>query len=243
MPSYRLFRAVLPVCPVILALIASPLSAAETPLCPAGMTSASFSEHAQQSIEADTMVATLTVRHEDEDPARAAAEVNALANDILSAGRRLKVLELASGRYQTQPIYRKDNRKIDRWQVVHTLEVRSQDFETAMAFIADQQQVAELSSLGFQVSEARREAVEETLTLEAIRKLQKRGNLIARALEGKLARWGQIHIGQASGGEPPPMPMRAMMRSEAAAAPLEVAPGKRDIRLEARGTACLEARE
>lgn len=200
---------------------------------------ASFQVVVTREVENDWATARLSAMAEGQDPARVAAEVNARMERALAAAKKEKGVEVESGGYMTQPIY--DASRIVRWQAWQEIRLESADVDRLSKLIG-QLQSAELalSGIEFSVKRETREALQDELTLEALRGFRARADLITKGMGS--GGWSLVSISVGQGGSQPryhAMRAEADMAMKSAAAPSFEA-GESELQITVDGTVELD---
>ncbi len=196
---------------------------------------ASFQVVVTREVENDWATARLSAMAEGKDPAVVASEVNARMKRALARAKQEKGIEVESGGYMTQPIY--DASRIVRWQAWQEMRLESADVDRLSKLIGSlQEDQLSLSGIEFSVKRETREALQDELTLEALRKFNARADLITKGLSGKGWSLVAVSVGQ-GGAQPHVYSMRAEsdMAMKAAAAPSFEA-GKSELQVAVDGS-------
>ena len=196
---------------------------------------ASFQVVVTREVENDWATARLSAMAEGQDPARVAADVNERIERALATAKKEKGVEVESGGYVTQPVY--DANRIVRWQAWQEIRLESADVDRLSKLIG-QLQGAELtlSGIEFSVKRETREALQNELTLEALRAFRARADLITKGMGS--AAWSLVAMSVGQGGSQPrfhAMRAEADMASMKAAAPAFEA-GKSELEITVDGT-------
>ncbi len=196
---------------------------------------ASFQVVVTRAVENDWATARLSAMAEGQDPARVAAEVNERIERALAIAKKAKGVEVESGGYVTQPVY--DANRIVRWQAWQEIRLESSDVDRLSKLIG-QLQGADLTLAGieFSVKRETREALQNELTLEALRAFRARADLITKGMGS--AAWSLVTMSVGQGGSQPrfhAMRAEADMASMKAAAPAFEA-GKSELEISVDGT-------
>ncbi len=196
---------------------------------------ASFQVVVTREVENDWATARLSAMAEGKDPAVVASEVNARMKRALARANKEKGIEVESGGYMTQPVY--DASRIVRWQAWQEMRLESADVDRLSKLIGSlQEDQLSLSGIEFSVKRETREALQDELTLEALRKFRARADLITKGLSGK--GWSLVAVSVGQGGAQPrvySMRAEADMSMKSAAAPSFEA-GKSEIQVTVDGT-------
>ncbi len=187
-----------------------------------------FSVSASEDVPNDTLVATLFSEATGKDLAILANKVNA---DIRWASTLIKQtpeIIFTTQNYATQPVYRKGERS-NLWRVRQTVRLESANAEVLSAALGKVQERLGLNSLGYEVSDAAREAARDKLIGEALKKFRSRASGIAQNMGFSQYKLIRLNI---RGGEPlpgEPYPMMEMARMKASVAPPVLEPGEQTI--------------
>ncbi len=196
---------------------------------------ASFQVVVTREVENDWATARLSAMAEGQDPARVAADVNARIERALATAKKEKGVEVESGGYVTQPIY--DANRIVRWQAWQEIRLESADVDRLSKLIGQLQSAdLTLSGIEFSVKRATREALQNELTLEALRAFRARADLITKGMGS--AAWSLVSMSVGQGGSQPrfhAMRAEADMSSMKAAAPAFEA-GKSELEITVDGS-------
>jgi len=196
---------------------------------------ASFQVVVTREIENDWATARLSAMAEGKDPALVASEVNARIERALARVKKEKGILVESGGYVTQPVY--DASRIVRWQAWQELRIETADVDRLAKLIgALQSEALVLSAIEFSVKRATREALQDELTLEALRRFRARADLVTKGLGG--AGWSLVALSVGQGGAPPrfqAMRAEADMAMKTASAPVFEA-GKSELEITVDGT-------
>ena len=181
---------------------------------------ASFQVVVTREVENDWATARLSAMSEGQDPARVATEVNERVSSALATAKKQKGIEVESGGYVTQPVY--DASRIVRWQAWQEIRLESADVDRLSKLIGQLQESGlQLSGIEFSVKRETREALQNELTLEALRAFRARADLITKGMAS--AGWSLVamSVGQQGGAQPHYYAMRAEadMAMNSAAAP------------------------
>jgi predicted secreted protein len=122
------------------------------------------------------------------------------------------------------------------WRVSQAMRVESTDADALSELITGLQEKLAIRQIGYEVSEALREATESVLIDEAIRAYQQRAQQVAKAFGHDDFRLVKVNIN--SGGMRPPVPYqaRSMAMEAAAAAPVAIDAGTSTLKINVNGT-------
>ncbi|HEY3918178.1 MAG TPA: SIMPL domain-containing protein [Stellaceae bacterium] len=200
-----------------------------------------LSETAQRDVPRDLLHATLSVEASDTDAAKLQNGIN---QRMTAALARIKQVPDAAIDMAGYSVYRESPDKTPaRWHGSQSVTLTSKDFAALLGLIgALQQQGLLLQSLAPDVSREARQAVEDSLTNEALTRLQQRADRVAAALGTKVAGFRSVSVGNVS---PPPVPIRAMAMAAAVSAspaPPVVEPGSATVSVTLSGDIALAPR-
>lgn len=190
---------------------------------------------AQREVTDDIAVAVFFVERDGPQPAPLQAAVNPVLESALADLKRNPALQVRTGRYGAHPRYGRDGR-IEGWRVRAELVAESKDIAAvsqATATLAGRMNVA---SIGFRLSDARRQETERSLTGEAAAQFYEKARAAAKALGFDDVELVEANL--ASGSPPVPM-MRAAMAKDAMAAeaaPVPIEPGRSQVSVGFNGT-------
>jgi predicted secreted protein len=223
------------VCVGFVAWTSAVAGAASAQTAPDPRNRASFQVVVTREVENDWATARLSAMAEGKDPATVAAEVNARMQKALARAKKEKGIEVESGGYVTQPVY--DASRIVRWQAWQELRLESADVDRLSKLIgALQEEQLTLSGIEFSVKRETREALQDELTLEALRKFRARADLVTKGLSG--SGWSLVAVSVGQGGAQPRFQaMRAEMDMAMKSAPApSFEAGKSDLQVTVDGT-------
>jgi len=196
---------------------------------------ASFQVVVTREVKNDWATARLVSSAEGKDPAAIASEVNARMARALARAKKEKGIEVESGGYTTHPIY--DANRIVRWQAQQEMRLAAADVDRLAKLVgALQEEQLMLTGIEFSIKRQTREALQDELTLEALRNFRARADLVTKGMSGKGWSLIALSVGQA-GGAPPVYAMRAEadMAMKSMAAPSFEA-GKSELSVSVDGT-------
>jgi predicted secreted protein len=194
---------------------------------------------ASREVANDTLVAVLSAQREGGDPARLAGEVNQAMQAALTAARRVEGVKAQTLDYHTSPVYRQQ--ELAGWRVAQMLRLESRDGASLSGLVGELQRTLVLQSVGYTVSPAGREEVEDALLRSALDAFSRRARLVAEQLERPGYRIVDIELTT----EVPPMPRAFAYQARAALAAAEAAPpaleaGTQTVTVTVRGTVELQ---
>jgi predicted secreted protein len=200
----------------------------------------SFRVEAAREVPNDWVSATLGVEEESTDLPALAARVNQRMAEALALAKSDTKLTVASGAYQTQPVY--DKTRIARWRASQDVTIETADV-AALADMAGklQAQGLLLRSVVFSVAPDTKKRMDDELTVEALSVFRERAGLIARGL-GRRG-WNLISLTLGDASMPPPVPFydkRVAMETAAAGVAPSFESGRSTVRIEVNATIELE---
>lgn len=207
------------------ALSISPAAAEQAPAGPLLRVDA----QSQREVTDDIAVAVFFVERDGPEPSALQAAVNPVLQSALTELKRDPALQVRSGRYLTQPRYGREGR-IEGWRVRGELIAESGDVAAVSKATSTLAGKMNVGSIGFRLSAAQRERIENELTGEAAALFQEKARAAARALGYDGIELVEANL-SSSGNPGVPMMRAAMagdaMRAEASPVPLE--PGRSQV--------------
>jgi predicted secreted protein len=170
-----------------------------------------FQAEAQREVQNDVLNATLYVELNNASASALAAAINNSVNDALRMAKEYKGVRARSGNYQTYPVYSKSN-VLQGWRGRGEIRIESKDFDAASALIGKLQAGMQLAGIGFSVSPEARRAIQDELSVEAIRAFKARAEILKTALAGRSYKLVRLDV---SGGQQGPQPRFAVARAAA----------------------------
>lgn len=179
-----------------------------------------LSETAQRDVPRDLLHATLAVEAADSDAARLQSGINQRMTAALARIKQVPDIAIDMAGYS---VYRETpDQAPARWHGSQSVTLTDKDFAALLGLIgALQGQGLVMLSLAPDISREARQGVEDTLTNEALARLQQRADRVAATLGTKVVGFRSIMVGNVS---PPPMPVRFMAMAPAASAGAPAAP-------------------
>jgi predicted secreted protein len=211
-------------------LLANQLLAAEQP---PRYDQINLSAEASQETDNDTLIAVLSAQKEGRDPALLSDTVNQLISKAISQTKQQPEIKLQTLGYKTSPVYQQQ--RVTGWRVKQSLRLESRNSERLSQLLSQLQGSLALESIGYEVSDERRQAVEETLIKQALDAFQHRAQLVTQQLGRQSYRLVEMTIHSSS--QPiQPMHMRAsMMAMEPSVAAPKLEAGSQTLRVEISG--------
>ncbi len=197
----------------------------------------SFQVRAAESVANDRMQVVLAVQGEDENAAVLADRLNKTMAWALAQARAQSGVEVRSGGYATQPVYRKE--ALVGWRAAQELVLQGGDFAQLGALIGTLQERLQLRSVAFSVAPQTRAEVERRLIDRALEDFKRRADQVRANLGSKTYRIVEASI-QTEDQPVHPMPIvRAQAMSESVAPPAFEG-GDSEIRVGVHGVIQLE---
>ncbi len=192
-----------------------------------------LSASAGESMENDIVVAILYAQSQSHDVARASNEVNQRITAGLKIAKKRQGVKVQTLEYNTAPVY-KSGKPSGMWQVRQAMRLQSDDVQTLSELLGELQNTLALRSLDYQLSLAKRKAVEEQLTRQAIQAFKTRAQLVTEAWGSNRYRLVEMSVSD-SGGVPPRPRYRAAEMSLDRAAPT-IDAGEQHVTVSIQGT-------
>ncbi|MCW8882197.1 MAG: SIMPL domain-containing protein [Sedimenticola sp.] len=175
-----------------------------------------LSVSAGESVENDTLIATLYAQREGNNPAQLAAQINKDINLAIQTVKQQPEIKVQTLEYTTNPIYR--NNTISGWRVRQSIRLESKEATAISQVIGTLQESIYLGSTQYRVSPELRLQVQDRLTAQAIHAFKARADLVTKEMGRQGYRMVQMHINE-NGLSPRPYSMQGMaLRAEAAPA-------------------------
>jgi len=224
---------------VLLSVGAGAARAQNTPAASPSYPTVTVSASATRALSNDHVQAWLRAEAESPNAANAASQVNAIIAKALARAKQSPGVRMATSGYSTQQMSEKG--KPNRWRVVQSVTVDSEDFAATANLITRLQEDDGLllSGMNFSVSDQARRQAEEALTQQAIRSWQDRAQQASTALGYAAWRTGHVTVQAGDSSRPIPM-MRSVTGAYASPAPVAMEGGSSDVTVSVSGEAVLE---
>jgi len=195
-----------------------------------------LSSEAESEVANDLMTASLSSEYDDASPTILAGQINITLNMALKEASTFIGVKASSGNQTTNPVYGKNNRKIEEWRGHAEIRLESRDFNAMGELIARLQEQMQLHDIQFAPSVETRQQVENILIPQAIDAFRKRANTISTAMGGK--GYKIVHMSINLGGRyPSSRPLAApVTRSEEAIPAPQSAGGESTMSVQVSGT-------
>ena len=174
-----------------------------------------FQVQEQRPVENDRLRVVLGVLEEGKDPAALAERVNRRMRDALARAKAVAGVEVRTGQYYTQPVYRKES--LNKWRASQELILEGGDFDTLGRLVAELQASLQVRSTQFFVSDATRDRVEDELIETALQRFTERAGRVQKTLGARGYRLVDVNIN--TGGVVYPVARAKVMAAEAVAEP------------------------
>ncbi|HVA12686.1 MAG TPA: SIMPL domain-containing protein [Stellaceae bacterium] len=213
--------------PLWLVLAALSPARAQTPLPAGDQSILHLSETAQRDVPRDLLRATLAAEATDPDAGKVQAAINRLMTAALARIKQVPAITVETGGYN---VYQDASDKAGpgkapaRWHGSQSIALAAMNFDALLTLIGTlQQQGLVVQDLAPDLSRAARQSVEDSLTDEALARLQRRADRVAAALGTKVLRFRKIDVGSVAPPPIRPMLMRAAVAAASAPMPPPVA--------------------
>jgi predicted secreted protein len=205
----------------LLALAAMSSADAQTMPPPSDQSILHLTETAQRDVPRDLLHATLAAEASDSDATKVQAEINQRMAGALTRIKQVPDVTVETSGYS---VYRDNPDKTPaHWHGSQSVVVTGKDFATLLTLAgALQQQGLVMQALTPDLSREARQSIEDSLTDEALARLQQRAARIAAAIGTKVGGFHMMSVGNVS-SPPPPIRAMAMAAPGAAAMPAPVA--------------------
>lgn len=215
--------------PLLLLLLTGAATAQE----PRHYDQVNLSAEATMETENDTLIAELSAQREGSDPATLSDNVNRLISQAIDLARAQPEVKLQTLGYQTSPLYQQQ--RLSGWRVKQSLRLESRNSEKLSQLLSRLQEILNLESISYAVSDERRQTVEEDLIKQALAAFERRAQLVTRQLGRDSYRLLEMNIRNSS--QPvQPLRMRAsMMAMEASVAAPSLEAGTQTLKVEVDG--------
>lgn len=163
-----------------------------------------FQTEVSREIPNDQLNATLSIELTDKDPARLSRDLTLAMNEALKKAKAFPSVKASSGNQQTWPIYGQGitvSSKLEGWRGRAEFKLESTDFKAAGELIAQLQEKLQLNGLNFSVANSTRQALENSLSTEAIANFRTRADKIREAWQAKS--YKLVNMGLGSAGAAP----------------------------------------
>ncbi len=181
----------------------------------------SFSAEASQAVANDLALATVFVEANDAKSAEVARKVNTAIAQALATAKRFADIKTRTGSTWTSPVYGKNGRKIESWQMRSELQLESRNIASLSELVGTlQADSLNVSQITLQVAPETRRKAEDQVTLAALSAFEAKSRNVAGNFK-KRYRIVRINIDGGNAGPVYPMVRSAMMKAEAAPMPIE----------------------
>ena len=185
---------------------------------PAG-TLITFSTEASRTVANDMAHAAVFAQATDTASADVARKVNGLIAQAMATAKNFPDVKVKSGATWTSPVYSKNGRNIEAWQMRSELQLESPNIAALGELIGKLQQTLGVSQMTLQPALDTRRRAEEQVTLEALNAFQAKAQRIAGNFK-KYYRVVRMNVDSANPGPVYPQARVAMMKAEDASMPI-----------------------
>ena len=190
--------------------------------------------YAAAEVENDTQTAVMYAHKEGPKLAPLTDQVNRLVGQAVQQAKNSEGVKVRTLGYQTSPVYQQQ--RLSGWRVRQSIRLESQQSERLSELLGQLQSELALESLDYSVSPARRQEVEERLTLQAIDAFRQRAERVTKQMDRSEYRLVEMAI-HTFNQQPKSYPMRTgMMALEGASAAPTLEGGSQTLRVEISGT-------
>ena len=197
-----------------------------------------FQVQATESVTNDRMQAVLVVQDEDSDAARLADRVNKTMAWALAQSRDQSGIEVRTGGYSTQPVYKKE--ALEGWRAIQEIILDGSEFAKISELIGTLQQRLKLRSANFSVADATREGVERRLIEHALDDFKQRAEQVRKNIGTQGYRIVELNL-VTEGAPIRPMPMAREGYATMASVDIpSFEGGESEVRVGVQGTVQLE---
>lgn len=164
-----------------MAILASTSAMADSTDNKGGFNRISLKAESSIEVENDLMQAQLAVEGEGIDPARLADQINRNMQWALKIAHESRSIDIKSGGYHTQPVYRKDSPY--QWRASQMLSLESSNSAALSNLIGKLQEKLQVKSMRFMVSPEKRRATENNLIEKALDAFKARAEIVRSNLK------------------------------------------------------------
>ncbi len=197
-----------------------------------------LSESVSQELESDLLRITLNIEQEGKNRDAIASNVTRSMNTVLAKIKQNNKIEgkiINRGGYPINDYI--NGKRVDRgWKESIQIQIESKDFNAVNQLAADVQNIANIQSMNYTVSNTKLKAFENQLTQDAIKRFKERANNITKSLGGRNYKIVNMDIGS-TGGSYTSNNYMALRASKAESAPVQDSiPNKENIQLTINGS-------
>ncbi len=179
---------------------------------------------AEREVQNDEIEVMLVSRQQGNSPQEIASRVNADMEWALKEAKRFPDVQVATQGYATSPRYEKG--LIQGWEAHQELRLRSTAAAKATELVGILQSRLQVASMGFQPTNALRDAVADELVEEALVAFRHRAELVGKHMDGKSYRFVEVHVSTQGSGGPIMFAERAMTMAKDAGPTVEAGTSK-----------------
>jgi predicted secreted protein len=197
----------------------------------------SLSARAGTEVPQDQLQVSVYALAESENAQDSASTVSNRIHDALALINQHKEMTAQTGSFTTQPVYHKQT--INRWRSRQNIQIKTNEVASLSQLLGALQQYVQLENISYQVSDLKRQQIENELIKTAVRNFQQRAQLVTESLGRETYRIVDMNV-STQNHIPRPMATRAMSSmAEAAVAPA-IQAGKQKVEVTVNGTVELQ---
>jgi predicted secreted protein len=183
-------------------------------LPPEGHTLLNLSASEQMTLPQDLLMASLRIEAKSADSSKVQNDINTAMEKALAMGKKVDGVKVSTGGYHVYEQYVDKNVKV--WQGQQTIQLESKDSAALLKLAGEIQKAGFLmNGLNYTLSPEKAESVRDELMVKALKKLQDKAAMIAKALGKSGYDLTDVNV---DGASPMPMPMYKTARMEMAMA-------------------------
>ena len=193
----------------------------------------SLSASAGAEVPQDQLQVSVYALSESENAQDSASTVTNRIHKALALINQHKELTAQTGSFTTQPVYHKQT--ITRWRSRQNIQIKTTEIASLSQLLGALQQYVQLENISYEVSDLKRQQIENELIRTAVQNFQQRANLVTESLERKTYRIVDMNV-STQNHIPRPMATRALSSmAEAAVAPA-IQAGKQKVEVTVSAT-------
>ncbi|OOS00826.1 hypothetical protein B0187_00580 [Haemophilus paracuniculus] len=200
----------------------------------------SFATEINRTVDNDLMQAVVFSRKTGKSLPELRQAVSSSLNKVLEEAKKQPSIEIQADGVTNYANYNAKN-KVEGWVAEGRIFLKGKDFEAIAKVLENLGENVAISDISFSVSPEKMAALEDEMTLEAIKQFQRKAEVIRKGLNAKGYRLGNVNLETPNGEQNFARPIAYMAKSEMAedsAMPMES--GKATISARASGTIEIE---
>lgn len=209
-----------------LVLIAVPLTAYAADdfmsrIPPEGSIVLNLSANERMEIGQDLLVSNMRYEVVGKDTKEVQSKINGVMKKAVDEAKKVESVKVSTGSYNVYQNYRPvkdgdDEDRVKEWRGQQTLEVKGKNADDLLALVTKLQEMGLImNNLSYTLSPERQESVRDKMMTNALKKLQARAQVAAKALGKSSVQFLEINT---DGGMDYPRPVPMMARAEMAMA-------------------------